>query len=264
MKTLLIILVAVFTAGVSFGQMKNQPKVIVVLLGPANTTLSEANFPDLEIYSTPDLQLIENKKASKNTNKKAWSSVLGVGRTAGAESMDSYTGSPQELVNKSVSSGTAYLFDTEGIINAKLFNGETQDFVKGTNFLVKFNKMKRQWETETFGNIMKVLVKKGTTIKPNKKRKMEDTKYNIGFGIDNFEVSDKDGNLHGMHSLVKGNTATLVLFIRVNPEYDLNMGKESGADKKGKDYMNQVAQSVAAEKQIAPLLALEKGIFGKK
>ena len=67
-----------------------------------------------------------------------------------------------------------------------------------------------------------------------------------------------------MHSLVKDNTATLVLFLRVNPEYDLNKGKESGSGKKGKDYSNQVAQTVAAEKQVAPLFALEKGIFGKK
>ena len=264
MRTFGFILFAVFTATLSYAQMKNQPKVVVVFLGQLNTTLSEANFPDLDFYSTPELQLIESKKASKNTNKKAWSSALGVGRTAGAESNDTYTGVPQELVNKSVSSGTAYLFDTEGIINAKLFNGETQDYVKGTNFLVKFNKMKRQWEAETFGNLLKEIEKKGTTIKPDKKRKEEDAKYNIGFGIDNFEVSDKEGNLHGMHSLVKDNTATLVLFLRVNPEYDLNKGKESGSGKKGKDYSNQVAQTVAAEKQVAPLFALEKGIFGKK
>jgi len=93
---------------------------------------------------------------------------------------------------------------------------------------------------------------------------VNDAKYEISESFENFSVVDKDGNTHSMPSLLSDNSATLVLFLRINPEYDLNKGKESGKGKKGKDYMNEVAQSVAAEKQMAPLYRIEKGIFGKR
>jgi len=264
MKKVLIVLIAVLATSLSFGQMKYQPKVVVILLGSKNATLDESNFPDLHIYYTPELSLKTSAKASKNVNKNAWSSALGVGRTAGKESHDAYMGKPQELVNKGVSSGTAFIFDKNGRVNAETFNGKQEYFNTKTKFLVKFNKLKRSWESETFGDLMKSLVKKGNTIKPAKTPKKPLKKYAIGHGINDFKVSDKDGNLHSIQSLVKGNPATLVLFLYINPEYDLNKGKESGADKKGKDYMNQVAQTMAADKQIAPLYNLEKGIFGKR
>lgn len=265
MKALSIILFVVLTATISFGQMKNQPKVVVVFLGPMNSTFSESDFPDLSFYYTPELQLVISEKASSNTNKKAWSSALGIGRTAGAEGKDNYTGNPQELVDNSVSSGTAFLFDSEGLINGKTFNGEQEYFVKATNFLVNFNNFKRQWEVETFADLMKTIVKKGSAVQVSNKPKkgLNNERYATGKEFDDFTVMDKDGSAHGMHSLIKGNTATLVLFLRVNPEYNLTKGKDSGEDKKGKEFMNDVAQTVAAEKQIAPLLALEKGIFGK-
>jgi len=109
---------------------------------------------------------------------------------------------------------------------------------------------------------MKSLVKKGETMKPPKKSKT--TSHLIGKELYAFKAADKNGTEIEMQNLVKGNPATLLLFLYISPEYDFNQGKESGAGKKGKDYMNQVSQTAAADKQIGPLYNMEKGIFGKR
>ncbi len=264
MKTAAIFLMAVLMAGVSFGQMKYKPKVVVVVLGPKNPTFDESGFPDLHFYYTPELKLKENTlfKSSKNTNKNAWSSALGIGATAGKESNDYYTGKPAPIVEHEIHSGTAYIFDKNGTVNAETFSGKRKYFNNQTKFMVKFNKLKRNWETESFGNLMKDLVKKGNTLKLSKKAKK--TSHLLGKKIYDFKVIDKGGKEIDIQSLVKENPATLLLFLYINPKYNLLKGKESGAGKKGKDYMNQVAQTAAADKQIAPLYNLEKGIFGKK
>ncbi len=265
MKTIAIFLMALLVSGVSFGQMKYKPKVIVVVLGAKNPTFDESKFPDLHFYYTPELKLSKNGgiygKASKNKKKNAWSSALGMGATSHAEATQNYTGEPAVLVEKHVGSGTAYIFDKNGRVNAETFNGKREDFNNKTKFMVDFNKMKRSWKTESFGDLMKLLVKKGETMKPPKKFK---TSHLLGKEVYAFEVEDKDGNKADIQSITKGNPATLLLFLYVSPKYDFNQGKESGAGKKGKDYMNQVAQTVAADRQIGPLYSLEKGIFGKK
>ncbi len=266
MQKISMLLVAVLTVSMAFGQMKYKPKVVVVVLGPKNPTFDEAKFSNLHFYYLPDIKLSKNGgiygKASKNTNKNAWSSALGVGATSHAEVFQDYTGEPAILVEKHISSGISYIFDKNGRVNAELIGTHDIYFNNKTQFMVGFNKMKRSWETESFGDLMKSLVKKGETMKPLKKSKT--TSHLIGKELYAFQAVDKDGNKVDVKSLVKGNPATLLLFLYISPEYDFNKGKESGAGKKGKDYMNQVAQTVAADKQIAPLYNLEKGIFGKR
>jgi|GEM_PF-5171640 len=144
LKTFTILFIVLLSTGLAYGQMKIQPKTIVVVLGPKNPTFDEANFPDIHFYYTPDLVLKTSKKASENTNKRAWSSALGVGRTAGAEEYDEYTGAPADLVDKGVHSGNTFLLDKEGIINAVTYVGENLEFEKGSEFLVKFNKLQRK------------------------------------------------------------------------------------------------------------------------
>jgi len=269
MKKFAILVTAMIMAGVSFGQMKYQPsKVVVVVLGPKNPTLDESKFPDLHFYYTPDLKLQMSKKAAvNNSSKHAWSSALGVGRTAHAENNDTYTGKPEILVENGIASGYACILDKNGIINGKIFSGKQAYFNSKTNFMVKFNRTQRKWETESLGDLLKNLVKKGETYqapKKKKKSKHPPKKFTVGQSVGSFDVVDENGTKKDIQSLVKGDPATLLLFLYINPEYDFNKGKESGAGKKGKDYMNQVAQTAAADKQIAPLFNLEKGIFGKR
>ncbi len=266
MKRITILITALLLAGVSFGQMKYKPsKVIVVVLGPKNPTFDESRFPDLHFYYLPDIKLSKNGgiygKASKNKKKNAWSSALGMGAASHAEAAQNYIGKPAIIVEKHISSGTAYIFDKNGLVNGETFNGRQEYFNNQTKFMVHFKKMKRSWESETFGNLMKSLVKKGETMKPPKKY---NTSHLLERKIYAFQVTDAKGDAFDIQNLTKGNPATLLVFLYINPEFDFNKGKESGAGKKGKDYMNQVAQTVAAEKQIGPLYNLEKGIFGKR
>jgi hypothetical protein len=199
-------------------------------------------------------------KASKNVNKNAWSTALGVGRAAGTQANDSYTGSPEVLVNKGIHSGTTYLLDKNGDIAAKTFNGERADFNSNTPMLVDFKKFQRKIVSEPLGDLLKTLIKKGETVSAGKKSNYQD----IGEKFYDFNVVDANGSEHSMSSLIQGNEATMVLFIYINPEYDLQKAKESGKGKKGKTFMNEVAQSVSAERQITPLYTLEQGIFGNR
>lgn len=259
MKTISIFIIAMLASTLTFGQVKYQPKVIVVVLGPHNPTLNEANFPDLNFYYTPDL-VLKKGRASKNVNKNAWSSALGIGRAAAHESNDSYTGSPEAIVENGLHSGTAYLFDKNGISNAETFSGEREYFTNKTIFMTKFNKLKRKWDGESMGDLLKLLVKKGESVKQPKKL----TAHVLGREIYNFQVSDINGKQHDIQDLVKGNPATLALFLYINPEYDLKEAMNSGKGKKGRTYMNQAAQFMAAQRQINPLYNLEQGIFGKR
>ncbi len=264
-----LLLVALFTVGMAFGQMKYKPEVVVVILGDKNPTFDESKFPDLQFYYTPDMKLkVSKKAAANNTSKHAWSSALGVGRTAHAEAHDSYYGKPDVLVENRISSGYTYILDKNGVINGKIFSGKQAEFNSQNKFLVKFNKMQRKWESETLGDLMKTLVKKGEVYEAPKKKKKKNSKppklFTVGQSVGTFQVVDKDGNRKEIQSLVKGNPATLLLFLYLNPVYDFNKGKESGAGKKGKDYMNQVAQTAAADKQVAPLYRLERQIYGKR
>jgi hypothetical protein len=262
MKKITLFIVAMLAATLTyaqFGQLKYKPKVIVVVLGKHNPTFNESRFPNLHFYYTPNMVLKTSAKASKNQNKRAWSTAIGFGRTAGAEAHDSYTGEPAILVQKRARSGLAYLLDKNGDIAAKTFNGEKEYFNAQTSMLVDFKRLQRKIVSESFGDLTKSLIKKGETVKKKKKNYQD-----IGEKFYDFNVVDVNGNEHSMSSLIEGNPATLVFYIYINSEYDLNKGKESGAGKKGRDYMNQVAQTVAAERQIAPLYNLEKGIFGNR
>ncbi len=258
MKTISLFFIAMLTAAISLGQMKYQPKVVVVVLGPHNPTMNESDFPDLNFYYTPNL-VFKKSGASKNVNKNAWSSALGLGRTAVAEAYDSYTGEPDVIVQKKIHSGTVYLLDKNAVIAGKKKNA-TDFFSRNPMLIVTdFKKLQRKPVFEKFDDLLKSLVKKGETVQKGKS-KFED----VGTDFYNFKVSDVNGAEHDMSSLIDGNQATLVFFVYINPEYDFQKARESGKGKKGKTYMNQVAQSVAAEKQMKPLYAMEETVFGNR
>lgn len=261
---MLLSFIIIFT-DYSYSQMKYQPKTVVIFLGDKNPTFDESTFPDLEFYYTPEMKLEDSGfgKGSDNENARAWSSALGVGKTAASETNANFTGEPAILVEGRVSSGHAYILDKNMRIYAKAYNGDDLGFSSGSDFLVKFNNLQRIWETESFGSIMKDLVKKGETIKPPKKFKKNSSDFTIGKVIKDFEIKTKNGNATSIESVVKDQNASLIVFVYLNSSYDLQKGYESGEDKKGKDYANNVAQTIAAEKQIEILYRLEKGIYGK-
>jgi len=266
-KLALLSLVMIITVSM-FGQMKIQPsKTVVIFLGAKNSTFDESKFPNIKFYYTPDLKLKDNGgiygKKSKSKNKNAWSSALGMGATSHSEAVNEFTGTPEALALAGIGSGYSFIFDKNGVIKAKAI-GRSIDYNKNTKFMVSFNKMKRSWESETLDALMKDLVKKGNTTKPGKASKKPEHKFAIGYGVNSAVLEDKDGNKTDITEIVKGDPATMITFLYLNNEYDLTKGKESGKGKKGKDYSNEVAQVLAAEKQLRPLLNIEEGIYGNK
>lgn len=268
-KFILILCSIIAFKGVLVSQMKYQPETIVIVLAEKNPTFDETRFPDIKFFYTPDLKLKENPlgKSSKDKKKSAWSSATGVGLTAGKEAHDSYTGKPEFLVDHSVSSGHAYIMDKNERVVGKTYNGKNEDFNSGTEFLTSFNKLQRVWETESLGAITKELIKKNKVMDPPKEKKKkkdaENKKIDIGEVMTNFEVTDSQGNSINTNKLFN-NSATLLVFVYINPEFDMQQGKESGKDKKGSEYANEVAQFIAAEKQMDILYNLERGIYGNR
>jgi len=266
LKLLLLLIIPTLFSYNIYGQMKYQPtKTVVIFLGENNPTFDEANFPDLEFYYTPELKLEDSGfgKGSDNENAKAWSSALGVGKTAASERGAHFKGEPAVLVDNRVSSGHAYILDKNMRIYAYAYNGDDISFNKGTQFLIAYNKFQGKFETESFGDIMKDMVKKGDAMKPPKKFKKNSNDFTRGKVIKDFEIKTKDGSSTSIVNILKGQEATLIVFAYLNSGYDLQEGYESGEGKKGKDYANSVAQTIAAEKQIEILYRLEKGIYGK-
>lgn len=266
LKLLLLLIIPTLFSYNIYGQMKYQPtKTVVIFLGEDNPTFDEANFPDLEFYYTPELKLEDSGfgKGSDNENAKAWSSALGVGKTAASERGAHFKGEPAVLVDNRVSSGHAYILDKNMRIYAYAYNGDNISFNKGTQFLIAYNKFQGKFETESFGDIMKDMVKKGDAMKPPKKFKKNSNDFTRGKVIKDFEIKTKDGSSTSIVNILKGQEATLIVFVYLNSGYDLQEGYESGEGKKGKDYANSVAQTIAAEKQIEILYRLEKGIYGK-
>ena len=262
---LLIAIPTLFSYNI-YGQMKYQPtKTVVIFLGDQNPTFDEADFPDLEFYYTPDMKIKDSGfgKGSDNENSRAWSSALGVGKTAATERGANFTGEPAVLVENRVSSGHAYILDKNQRIYAYAYNGYDISFNKGTSFLIEYNKFQGKFETESFGDIMRDMVKKGEAMKPPKKFKKNSDDFTRGKVIKDFQVTTKDGSSTSIADVIKDQDATLIVFAYLNSGYDLQEGYESGEGKKGKDYANSVAQTIAAEKQIEILYRLEKGIYGK-
>lgn len=258
-----ILLILVFSVQFTVAQLKYQPKVLVVVLGPKNSTFDESQYPKMNFYYTPDLKLKISKKASENKKTRAFSSALGIGRTARAEDNLDFTGEPLVISGKSIHPGWTYLFDKNGIINGRTWNNP-EGFSKNTKFMVEFKSLQRTWVDDTFDNLMKSLIKKGDTRKPAKKKKKDSGFNEVGFPIEDFQVYDKESNEYNIKNLVQGNPATVVMFVYLNPEYDLsNNENDLGEIKKGSEFANKMAEFTAAAKQVAPIENMQNCVFGK-
>lgn len=227
-KTIVFIGLLVFTVTV-FGQVsKYQPKVIAMFLGEKSPHFDENRFPDIDFYYIV-------KEKYKNPK-----GML--------EGMDA---------NK------ALVFDKNGTL-VTLTNNVNSTLGIDMGYYLSTKK----GEFLTLHNLSKDYIKKGDEMKLGKKFKGKhpeklSASY-ISFPLPDFNVAKADGEKVLFNSLVKDNPLTLVVLLHLDSDDDGAKGLESGADKTGKQFMNDVDQTYRFEKQIKALNSIENEIFGKK
>jgi hypothetical protein len=244
---------------VATAQMKYPPKVIVVFKGEKNPTFDESKYPDLTFYYTPGLVLEESIENTKeNETVKAALSVSGL---AMGENFTKFNGTPV-IFSEVIMSGS-YLFDKNVTVTGNLADLKTVTTNARKN-------LQGGWDNESFKDICKDYVKKGKTTKLSKKKLKKswwDQQWHlsdyIAFPIPkDFEIENTSGEKISISSLISENSLTLVHFMYLNKNFDLNQGEESGADKTGGEYAGDVVSTMAADKQISYLSSMENIIFG--
>ena len=263
-----------------FGQIKYLPKVIVLFYGEKNPTFDESKYPDLKFYYLPDIKVESSGKTSGKTASRAFGSIMGVGNQASKESSAPLSGSPEQLVKLGVMTNDAFLFDKNGVFTGTYWG----DFKSGISerkfdnfpFLVSGKKKTmvtdgNPYETGKYADLAKDHFKKGKTTsskinngKPKKKDNPDSYRFLYGKKWPDFNVQDAEGNEHSFGELVSGAPLTMVYGLFLDKDFNFNKGEESGKDKSGKQYANDVMGSMAAQKQVQVFSDIESQVFGHK
>lgn len=248
MKKAALFFIALFFSFVSFSQAKYQPNVVVVFAGEKNTTFDESKFPNCNFYYTPEITVASTKKAKSL-----------FGKALGAMTYErTYTGSPEEFYFTKMEYAT--FFDKNGVISGlyKSFDNVLTSSKKnlyGTPNFENYNKFSRDF------------VKKGKTTKKAKKDPRKPTFIFDYYGKQlpkDFNVKDASGNTLSLQSLVSGSNLTLLYVLYLDPKIDLNKGLESGANKKGKEYLKDVYNTTKGINGLGLLENFESEFFGHR
>ncbi len=259
MKKIALLSFALFLGLVATAQMKYQPKAIVIFKGEKNPTFDESKYPNLTFYYTPGITLKKELAANTKENE-TLNAVLSVTGIDAFLTQD-FVGTP--TIFNEVKMWGCYLFDKNVTVTGLVRNLQTVQVSARKN-------MQGQYVYEDFKSICKNYVKKGNTTKLSKKKlkkSMWDNVWTlqdyIGYKIpDDFEIENKSGEKIMFSKVVKENNLTLVYFLYLNKNFDLNKGKESGAGKTGGEFAGDVISTVAADKQTEVLSDIENVIFG--
>ncbi len=263
MKKITLLLSALFIVGTIFGQLKYLPsKTIVIILGAQNTHIDFDQFSDITFYFTPELDKLYNdaESLSDATGMKDAMKLFKKNTSSSKqeEALLAYEGTNNVIYQKGLYK-TSYLFDINGIVYGK-FWGAGQLFVGSDNYLIK----NKSQDSEVLKSLLKDLVKKEDTRKAGKTKKGKDYSWQPGFVPTSITVVDKDGNNKNIVELVKGNAATMLVFVHINSEFDPVPGRKSGEGKDPEKYKTDVAKTMTIDKQMKDLYNIEENIYGKK
>lgn len=213
MKKIVLILVAAFTIGVTYAQIKKYPpKVVVIGIGEKNPTFNEEQYPNLKFYYTP--QLVPQ---NENINETASAAVS---LSDGAQIL--YKGQPEFLSNlwNNVIANNFFM----------LFDNESRCYTLGYDLLRQNNDIGNRLciDKKTLNEHVKAIVKKGKVIKQNKKeiivQKKKFNKTMVGNKLPDFNVVDVNGDSISINSVIN-NEPTLLVFFNLPKNIDINKAK---------------------------------------
>jgi len=253
-KATLFIMACTFSL-VSFAQAKYQPKVVVLFMGEKNSTFDESKFPDFKFYYTPGITV--ETKETKSLTTKLSEKIIGT-ELEGTVYDLSYKGTPQEAYFTNMDGVT--FFDKNGVIS-----GRYKSF---KNILLSPKKsLSGTYDFDNYDSFSKGYVKKGDTTKKAKKGPKKPDNLFDYYGMQlpkDFEVEDVSGKKSSLQSIVSGENLTLLYVLYFDAKYDLNKGLESGADKKGTEYLKDMNNTSTGMNRLSKLVDLEGEMFGYK
>lgn len=197
MKKNLILILALLISGYSFAQnlTKIVPKIIVIGIGEKNPNFDESQFPDLNFYYTPTLDIDYGSEEMVAAAIKAATNPF-----YKAEGV-TYAGTPEYITGvEREPANMALLFDNEGTCYTIAYNLNHDLAGARTN-----NK-------KTLADNLSDVVKKGKTAKAAKKPYTEGRPHSlIGNKVENFPIQSLDGENLELADLL-GTEPTLVVF----------------------------------------------------
>lgn len=197
MKKNLILILALLISGYSYAQnlTKIVPKIIVIGLGEKNPNFDESQFPDLNFYYTPTLDIDYGSEEMVAAAIKAATNPF-----YKAEGV-TYAGTPEYITG--VKRDPVHMF--------LLFDSEGTCYTVGYN-LIKDIGGARSANKKTLADNLNDVVKKGKTAKAAKKPYSKGKPHSIiGNKIEDFLIQSLDGENLELADLL-GDEATLVVF----------------------------------------------------
>ena len=248
MKKAALLFIALFFSITGFSQAKYQPKIVVVFAGEKNATFDESKFPNCNFYYTPGIEVAETKKAKSLFGNALKSNTYE--RT--------YKGTPEEFYFTKME--YVVFFDKNGIISGRYKSFENIITSRKRNLYGTPN-------FETYDKFSRYFFKKGKTTKKAKKdpRKPKFIWDYYGRQLPkDFEVKDASGKAYSLQSLLTGNNLTLLYVLYLDPDTDFNKGFESGANKKGKEFLKDVLNTSKGLSGIKLLENFEGEFYGHR
>lgn len=268
-RIVLLISSLLFVFSGLFAQVvKYPPKVVVLFLGEKNSSFDESKFPHLSFYYTPNLEMtLREKTVQKSDTKKALSSLTGLGAQGYDESVEKYSGAPQEIITLNIKSNNTYLFDKNGVLTAISYAFDrTKGALGDLNLQTSKKSMMGKMETVKLNDLSKDYIKKGKVTKSGKKIKSEEPAIEDYFGLPllDYQVVDAAGKEYSMNALVSSSPLTILYALQLDKDFDLNKGMESGAEKSGSQYAGDVLGSMAGQEKLKVLINMEQEFYGER
>jgi len=265
MKKITLLLTALFLFGVTFGQVKKYPpKVIIIGVGEKNPTFNEAQFPHIKFYYTPEL-IPANDSMTETEN-----AITGV--LDGVTHI--YKGKPEFVRNywNLIGSNKTFL----------LFDSESRCYTIGQDILSRGNDINIAIcsNDKSLGDNVKAVIKKGKTVKQNKKpidlvqpddiyddisisfknyyKKFRKTM--VGNKLPDFNVVDPKGNVTTINAIIN-NEPTLILFFELPKNLDVNKFKDLSKEKDAGKFATSILSGNAGISLAQLFIEIESQIF---
>ncbi len=205
MKKNLILILALLISGYSYAQnlSKIVPKIIVIGLGEKNPHFDESQFPDLNFYYTPTLNIdYGSEEMVAAAIKKATNPFYKPQPVI-------FSGTPEFITSVNRERESMFL----------LFDGEGTCYTIGYN-LVKDIAGAQCANKKKLADNLNAIVKKGKTAKAAKKPYTEGRPHSlIGNKVENFPIQNLDGENLELADLL-GDEATLVVLFSLPLDID--------------------------------------------
>lgn len=254
MKKIIVLILAMLLTNFSFAQKlhKIAPKIIVIGLGEKNPFFDESQYPDLNFFYTPTLNI--DYGSDKNTVS---DTILRTNLNYKLKDI-TFSGTPDYILAISKKDNPIHhflLFDRNGICYTYGFElSEKGDLAE----------QKCENKLSLAENLQKLVKKKKLAKKVRKPFTLEKPKSIIGNRLENFPIQNLNGDALELNSLL-GQTACMLVFFNLPADVDIRpISKENKKLLERKEVQQAKDRVEIGEKSTKILSDLEEQFFKLK